>query len=67
MVDLTVFTPAYNRADLLPRLYESLKKQTSKNFKWLIIDDGSTDNTAELVQEWKNKISDFFRKGTENG
>ena len=59
MVDLTVFTPAYNRADLLPRLYESLKKQTSKNFKWLIIDDGSTDNTAELVQEWKNKTSDF--------
>ena len=59
MVDLTVFTPAYNRADLLPRLYESLKKQTSRNFKWLIIDDGSTDNTAELVQEWKNKTSDF--------
>ncbi|MFK7000590.1 glycosyltransferase family 2 protein [Flavobacterium oreochromis] len=49
---LTVFTPTYNRAYLLPRLYESLKKQTNKNFIWLVIDDGSTDETKELIEDW---------------
>lgn len=46
----TIFTPAYNRASLLPRLYQSLIEQTSYDFEWLIVDDGSTDNTAEVVQ-----------------
>jgi glycosyltransferase involved in cell wall biosynthesis len=50
---LTIFTPAYNRAHLLPRLYESLKNQTSKDFMWLIIDDGSVDNTEEVVAAFK--------------
>ena len=45
---ITVFTPAYNRAKLLPRLYESLCKQTFKDFEWLIVDDGSVDETASL-------------------
>ena len=49
---LTVFTPAYNRAYTLHLCYESLLRQTSADFKWLIIDDGSTDNTKELVQSW---------------
>ena len=49
---LTIFTPAYNRAYTLHKCYESLKKQTNKDFEWLIIDDGSTDNTRELVQSW---------------
>ena len=49
---LTVFTPTYNRAHTLPKLYESLKRQTSADFEWLIVDDGSTDNTRELVSEW---------------
>lgn len=49
---LTIFTPAYNRAHLLPRLYESLCRQSCKDFCWLVIDDGSTDNTRELVQGW---------------
>lgn len=49
---LTIFTPAYNRAHLLPRLYASLCRQSSRDFCWLIIDDGSTDNTRELVQDW---------------
>lgn len=53
MKSITVFTPTYNRAHLLPRLYESLCNQTSGNFLWLIIDDGSTDNTRELVEKWK--------------
>lgn len=56
---LTVFTPAYNRAHTLNKCYESLKRQTCKDFKWLIIDDGSTDNTKELVELWKNENNDF--------
>lgn len=55
---LTVFTPTYNRAYTLHKCYESLKRQTSRDFKWLIIDDGSTDNTKELVLKWKEE-SDF--------
>jgi glycosyltransferase involved in cell wall biosynthesis len=53
----TVFTPAYNRAKLLPRAYESLTKQTFKDFEWLIIDDGSTDNTAEVVEKWQSEAA----------
>ena len=52
MVLLTVFTPTYNRAHTLPEAYCSLKAQTSKNFLWLIVDDGSTDRTAALVSAW---------------
>lgn len=52
MVPITVFTPAYNRADLLKRCYESMCRQTNKNFIWMIIDDGSTDNTKEVVNLW---------------
>ena len=59
MVDITVFTPSYNRADLLPRLYRSLQNQTLKNFLWLIIDDGSTDNTEELVRKWIAEETEF--------
>ena len=56
---LTVFTPAYNRAYSLPRTYESLLKQTCKEFIWLIVDDGSTDNTKDLVQEWQKADNGF--------
>ena len=49
---LTVLTPTYNRGYILPQCYKSLLKQTSKEFIWVIIDDGSTDNTRELVEEW---------------
>ena len=54
MKSITVFTPTYNRAYCLHQVYESLLRQTSKAFQWLIIDDGSTDNTRQLVQQWKN-------------
>lgn len=56
---LTIFTPAYNRAHTLPRTYESLCCQNCKDFIWLIVDDGSTDNTAELVQEWQERDNGF--------
>ena len=56
---ITVFTPAYNRAHTLPRTYESLKKQEMKNFEWLIVDDGSKDNTKELVQSWIDTENEF--------
>ncbi len=52
MNKLTVFTPTYNRAYILPKLYKSLTAQTVKDFVWLIVDDGSTDNTKELVLSW---------------
>ncbi len=55
---LTIFTPAYNRAYTLHLGYEALLRQTCQDFEWLIIDDGSTDNTRELVESWiaENKI-----------
>ena len=49
---LTIFTPTYNRAYTLPALYESLRRQTNTDFVWLIVDDGSTDNTREVVDGW---------------
>ena len=56
-VNLTIFTPTYNRANTLPRVFESLEIQTLKNFEWLIIDDGSTDNTEEVVNSFYSKAS----------
>ena len=58
MKTLTVFTPTYNREKTLTRAFDSLMKQTSKDFEWLIIDDGSTDNTEELVESFV-KQADF--------
>lgn len=55
MVTLTVFTPTYNRAHTLARTYESLCRQTCKDFEWLIVDDGSSDNTREIVEIWKTE------------
>ena len=52
---LTIFTPTYNRAHVLPALYQSLKDQTNKNFCWLVVDDGSTDNTKQLIEGWKKE------------
>lgn len=59
MVTLTVFTPTYNRAYCLPRAYEALKRQSCMDFEWIIIDDGSTDNTRELVAGWLKEDNAF--------
>lgn len=59
MAFLTVFTPLYNRAYLLPRTYESMCKQKCKDFIWMIIDDGSTDNAHSLIEEWMKKENGF--------
>ena len=58
LVTLTVFTPTYNRAHTLPRVFESLQRQTSRDFRWLIVDDGSTDGTRGLVEQWRG-CADF--------
>jgi len=55
MHTFTVFTPTFNRAYTLPKVYESLKKQTFRDFEWLIVDDGSTDNTKKLVEAWQKE------------
>lgn len=53
MNTITIFTPTYNRAYLLSRLYESLLRQTCKDFIWLVVDDGSDDDTRSLVLAWQ--------------
>lgn len=65
---LTIFTPTYNRGYILKKLYESLCKQTCRDFEWLIVDDGSLDNTNEMVQEWiEEKKIDICYYRQENG
>ena len=65
---ITVFTPTYNRASLLSRLYDTLILQTYKNFEWIIVDDGSKDNTKEVVNSFvaERKIDIHFVQ-QENG
>lgn len=66
---ITVFTPTYNRAYTLSRLYESLLNQTCPDFEWLIVDDGSTDNTENLVQSFiaDNKLRIRYYKQPNGG
>lgn len=59
MKPITIFTPAFNRANLLPRCYQSMINQTNKDFIWMVIDDGSTDNTRELVEGWIEETQDI--------
>jgi len=64
----TIFTPAYNRGNLLPRLYDSIVGQTFRDFEWIVVDDGSTDNTEEVMHQFirENKIPIRYIK-VENG
>lgn len=56
---LTIFTPTFNRAYCLYKCYESMKRQSCQSFEWLIIDDGSTDNTKQLVEQWMLEPHEF--------
>jgi glycosyltransferase involved in cell wall biosynthesis len=56
----TVFTATHNRAHLLHRVYNSLLQQSFKNFEWIIVDDGSTDNTLDIVNGYINSDQSFF-------
>lgn len=62
---LTIFTPTYNRVQLIPRLYESIKAQKFTDFEWLIVDDGSDDETADLISRYileKQINISYFKK-----
>lgn len=56
---ITVFTPTYNRAYIIEKLYRSLQRQSFRDFEWLIVDDGSTDNTEEIVAVWQKEGNPF--------
>ncbi|MBY0065619.1 glycosyltransferase family 2 protein [Empedobacter falsenii] len=66
---ITVFTPTYNRANTLEKLYHSLINQTYQNFEWVIVDDGSQDNTEEIINKWcnENKITINYHKQNNGG
>lgn len=67
MALLTIITPSYNRAHTLPRCYESLCRQTCKDFEWIIVDDGSTDNTRDVVVGFQSDSFPITRIFKENG
>lgn len=58
-MELTVFTPTYNRAYIIEQLYQSLRRQTSYEFEWLVVDDGSQDNTEKLFEKWLGEENNF--------
>jgi glycosyltransferase involved in cell wall biosynthesis len=66
---ISIVTPTYNRGYIINKLYSSLLKQTNSNFNWIIIDDGSSDNTDKLVNEWINRENPFeiIYKKIDNG
>ncbi len=56
---ITVFTPTYNRAYIIETLYRSLQRQTYTDFEWLVVDDGSADNTEDLFATWQQESNPF--------
>ncbi len=69
MKAISIFTPTYNRSYILETLYNSISQQTSRDFEWLIVDDGSTDNTEELVKAfiYEQKITIRYIKQLNGG
>lgn len=67
---ITIMTPTYNRGYILGKAYDSLRKQSSFAFEWIIVDDGSTDDTEEIVKRWiasENKFSIIYKKQKNGG
>ncbi|CEJ70996.1 GalNAc(5)-diNAcBac-PP-undecaprenol beta-1,3-glucosyltransferase [Chryseobacterium oranimense G311] len=66
---LTIFTPTYNRGYLLKRLYDSLCQQKLQNFEWVIVDDGSSDDTRNIVEDFQKqgKVPIHYHKQTNSG
>ena len=64
-INISIFTPTYNRCNTLIKLYESIKKQTYRNFEWILVDDGSSDKTKKFSQlvekEGKIKFTYFYQ------
>ena len=68
MATVCIFTPTYNRAYTLERLYQSLVAQTCRDFSWLVVDDGSTDGTRELIEGFQREhVLDIGYELVENG
>ncbi len=67
MPELTIITPTYNRAECLKLCCESLEKQTNKDFQWLIVDDGSSDHTADVVKAFMKRFLKIDYIYKENG
>lgn len=67
MSSVTILTPTYNRAAYLPRLYESLKAQTNRDFLWLVVDDGSEDDTQALLASYRRQDVKIHYIRQENG
>lgn len=67
MALLTIITPTFNRARTLPRCFESLQKQTNKNFEWIVVDDGSTDDSAGVIEAFDSDAFSITRLRKENG
>lgn len=66
---ITVFTPTFNRGYIIENLYKSLQRQSYKNFQWIVIDDGSEDDTEKLFEKWTNEdnLFDITYKKVKNG
>lgn len=67
MKSITILTPTYNRAAYLPRLFESLKAQTNRDFLWLVVDDGSEDDTENLIASYGQQGVELRYIRQENG
>lgn len=67
MKSITILTPTYNRAAYLPRLFESLKAQTNRDFLWLVVDDGSEDDTENLIASYGQQGVEIRYIRQENG
>ena len=62
----TIFTPVYNRADVLYRVWDSIQSQTFRDFEWVVVDDGSSDNSVEVIREYEKKAN-FSGKSSYSG